>query len=127
MISYNPKNGLLTFFAFTADTVIQLAPSSPGKNDESVNASLEIIAEEIGDPCGGDANDAPTEKLSENIQRGSCRYHLINVKNKPGWQLAAGLFRLEFVLRFLHKKMALNENQMYRYCIISLFIRCLVL
>jgi ion channel-forming bestrophin family protein len=34
-----------------------------------VLASLELIAEEIEDPFGGDANDVPTEKLSENIQR----------------------------------------------------------
>ena len=33
-----------------------------------VLASLEIIAEEIEDPFSGDANDVPTEKLSENIQ-----------------------------------------------------------
>lgn len=34
-----------------------------------VLASLELIAEEIEDPFGGDQNDVPTEKLSENIQR----------------------------------------------------------
>jgi len=34
-----------------------------------VLASLELIAEEIEDPFSGDANDVPTEKLSENIQR----------------------------------------------------------
>lgn len=34
-----------------------------------VLASLELIAEEIEDPFGGDANDVPTEKLSQNIQR----------------------------------------------------------
>lgn len=34
-----------------------------------VLASLELIAEEIEDPFGGDANDIPTEKLAENIQR----------------------------------------------------------
>ncbi|HEX5652451.1 MAG TPA: bestrophin family ion channel [Chitinophagaceae bacterium] len=34
-----------------------------------VLASLEIIAEEIEDPFGGDENDVPTGKLSENIQR----------------------------------------------------------
>ncbi|MGZ8518375.1 MAG: bestrophin family protein, partial [Chitinophagaceae bacterium] len=34
-----------------------------------VLASLELIAEEIEDPFGGDPNDVPTEKLSENIQR----------------------------------------------------------
>ena len=34
-----------------------------------VLASLEIIAEEIEDPFGGDENDVPTQKLSENIQR----------------------------------------------------------
>lgn len=34
-----------------------------------VLASLELIAEEIEDPFGGDANDIPTEKLSQNIQR----------------------------------------------------------
>jgi putative membrane protein len=34
-----------------------------------VLASLELIAEEIEDPFGGDSNDVPTEKLSENIQR----------------------------------------------------------
>ena len=34
-----------------------------------VLASLEIIAEEIEDPFGGDANDVPTEKLAQNIQR----------------------------------------------------------
>ena len=33
-----------------------------------VLASLELIAEEIEDPFSGDANDIPTEKLSENIQ-----------------------------------------------------------
>ena len=34
-----------------------------------VLASLELIAEEIEDPFGGDANDVPTEKLAWNIQR----------------------------------------------------------
>lgn len=34
-----------------------------------VLASLELIAEEIEDPFGGDANDVPTEKLAQNIQR----------------------------------------------------------
>lgn len=34
-----------------------------------VMASLEIIAEEIEDPFGGDENDVPTEKLAQNIQR----------------------------------------------------------
>ena len=35
-----------------------------------VLASLELIAEEIEDPFGGDANDVPTEKLAQTIQRG---------------------------------------------------------
>lgn len=34
-----------------------------------VLASLELIAEEIEDPFGGDPNDVPTEKLSQTIQR----------------------------------------------------------
>ena len=34
-----------------------------------VLASLELIAEEIEDPFGGDANDVPTIKLAQNIQR----------------------------------------------------------
>ena len=34
-----------------------------------VLASLEIIAEEIEDPFGGDANDVPTDKLSANIHK----------------------------------------------------------
>jgi putative membrane protein len=34
-----------------------------------VLASLELIAEEIEDPFGGDPNDVPTEKISETIQR----------------------------------------------------------
>lgn len=34
-----------------------------------VLASLELIAEEIEDPFGGDANDLPTKKLSENIKK----------------------------------------------------------
>ena len=34
-----------------------------------VLASLELIAEEIEDPFGGDPNDVPTDKLSENIGR----------------------------------------------------------
>lgn len=34
-----------------------------------VLASLELIAEEIEDPFGGDPNDVPTERLSQNIQR----------------------------------------------------------
>ena len=34
-----------------------------------VLASLELIAEEIEDPFGGDPNDVPTELLSQNIQR----------------------------------------------------------
>ena len=34
-----------------------------------VLASLELIAEEIEDPFGGDQNDVPTELLSQNIQR----------------------------------------------------------
>jgi len=33
-----------------------------------VLASLEIIAEEIEDPFGGDENDVPTDKLAKNIQ-----------------------------------------------------------
>ncbi|MEO6719597.1 MAG: bestrophin family ion channel [Ferruginibacter sp.] len=31
--------------------------------------SLELIAEEIEDPFGGDENDLPTDKLSQNIHR----------------------------------------------------------
>ena len=38
-----------------------------------VLASLELIAEEIEDPFSGDANDVPTEKLSENIQQSCSR------------------------------------------------------
>lgn len=34
-----------------------------------VLASLELIAEEIEDPFGGDPNDVPTDKISENIRR----------------------------------------------------------
>jgi putative membrane protein len=34
-----------------------------------VLASLELIAEEIEDPFGGDQNDVPTEALAHNIQR----------------------------------------------------------
>lgn len=34
-----------------------------------VLASLELIAEEIEDPFGGDTNDLPTRKISENIQK----------------------------------------------------------
>lgn len=34
-----------------------------------VLASLEIIAEEIEDPFGGDANDVPTDKLAANIHK----------------------------------------------------------
>jgi len=34
-----------------------------------VLASLELIAEEIEDPFGGDANDLPTKKISENIKK----------------------------------------------------------
>ncbi len=34
-----------------------------------VLASVELIAEEIEDPFGGDTNDLPTEKLAENIGR----------------------------------------------------------
>lgn len=34
-----------------------------------VLASLELIAEEIEDPFGGDANDVPTDKLAATIQR----------------------------------------------------------
>lgn len=33
-----------------------------------VLASLELIAEEIEDPFGGDANDVPTDKLAENMK-----------------------------------------------------------
>jgi len=33
-----------------------------------VMASLELIAEEIEDPFGGDPNDVPTDKISDNIQ-----------------------------------------------------------
>ena len=33
-----------------------------------VLASLELIAEEIEDPFGGDPNDVPTEKIAQNIQ-----------------------------------------------------------
>jgi putative membrane protein len=31
-------------------------------------ASLELIAEEIEDPFGRDANDLPTEKIASNIR-----------------------------------------------------------
>jgi putative membrane protein len=34
-----------------------------------VLASLEIIAEEIEDPFGGDENDLPTQKLAQNIRK----------------------------------------------------------
>jgi putative membrane protein len=34
-----------------------------------VLASLELIAEEIEDPFGGDVNDLPTKKISENIKK----------------------------------------------------------
>jgi putative membrane protein len=34
-----------------------------------VLASLELIAEEIEDPFGGDENDVPTHLLATNIQR----------------------------------------------------------
>jgi putative membrane protein len=34
-----------------------------------VLASLELIAEEIEDPFGNDANDLPTKKIAENIKR----------------------------------------------------------
>jgi putative membrane protein len=34
-----------------------------------VLASLELIAEEIEDPFGHDANDLPTRKIAENIKR----------------------------------------------------------
>ena len=34
-----------------------------------VLASLEIIAEGIEHPFGGDANDIPTEKIARNIQK----------------------------------------------------------
>ena len=34
-----------------------------------VLASLELIAEEIEDPFGGDENDVPTDKLADNIHR----------------------------------------------------------
>jgi ion channel-forming bestrophin family protein len=34
-----------------------------------VLASLELIAEEIEDPFGGDENDVPTEKIAANIQK----------------------------------------------------------
>jgi putative membrane protein len=34
-----------------------------------VLASLELIAEEIEDPFGGDANDLPTQKIAENIKK----------------------------------------------------------
>ncbi len=34
-----------------------------------VLASLELIAEEIEDPFGGDSNDLPTRKMSENIKK----------------------------------------------------------
>nr|WP_317235453.1 bestrophin family ion channel [Niabella ginsengisoli] len=34
-----------------------------------VLAGLELIAEEIEDPFGGDENDLPTQKISENIKK----------------------------------------------------------
>jgi putative membrane protein len=34
-----------------------------------VLASLELIAEEIEDPFGGDDNDVPTDKIAENIHK----------------------------------------------------------
>ena len=34
-----------------------------------VLASLELIAEEIEDPFGNDANDLPTKKLASNIKK----------------------------------------------------------
>uniref|UniRef100_UPI00374D8C63 bestrophin family ion channel n=1 Tax=Niabella hibiscisoli TaxID=1825928 RepID=UPI00374D8C63 len=33
-----------------------------------VLASLELIAEEIEDPFGGDENDLPTHKMADNIR-----------------------------------------------------------
>jgi putative membrane protein len=33
-----------------------------------VLASLELVAEEIEEPFGGDENDLPTEQISQNIQ-----------------------------------------------------------
>jgi putative membrane protein len=34
-----------------------------------VLASLELVAEEIEEPFGGDANDLPTEQIAMNIQK----------------------------------------------------------
>jgi putative membrane protein len=34
-----------------------------------VLGSLELIAEEIEDPFGGDENDVPIEKISQNIKQ----------------------------------------------------------
>ena len=34
-----------------------------------MKTGLELIAEEIEDPFGGDENDLPTEQLAANIQR----------------------------------------------------------
>jgi putative membrane protein len=34
-----------------------------------VLASLELVAEEIEDPFGSDANDLPTDKLAQNIKK----------------------------------------------------------
>lgn len=41
-----------------------------------VLASLELIAEKIKDPFGGDASHVPTEWLAQNIQRCRCKNHL---------------------------------------------------
>jgi len=34
-----------------------------------VLTSLELIAEEVEDPFGGDANDLPTQEIAENIRK----------------------------------------------------------
>ena len=34
-----------------------------------VLATLELIAEEIEDPFGGDSNDLPTQKIADNIRK----------------------------------------------------------
>ena len=49
-------------------------------------ASLEVIAEEIEDPFGGDANDLPMDRLARNINK-----HVGEILEKPAEEQTTGM------------------------------------
>ena len=79
MIAYNPKEWFrLIFYFHKSDTFIKLLPlilAAPKIWPVSVFfispyvlSSMELIAEEIENPFGYDANDLPTDSILESIE-----------------------------------------------------------